>query len=232
MRYVTAIALSVLLGLCALAAPALAEKPATVSVQGQATLRRAPDQAVLTVGVLTRADTAAQAAEANARDMNQVRAALKAKLGPQDTLQSAGYWLRPRTVWNKETQQNEVKGYEASHRVSLTTRDPKALGGLLDAAVKAGANKIDGPSWQLSDPSALQREALAVAFGQAKAKALALAKAAGMKLGPVLKISTGRESSPAPLATFRMAKAASNTSLEPGLVAVSASVSCVFALIP
>ncbi len=162
--------------------------------------------------------------------MNRVLAALKRRLSPQDRLETAGYWLRPRTRWNKQQRRNEVIGYQASHRVRLTSRDPKALGGLLDAAVKAGANSVQGPRWELADPSGAQEKALAAAFAQARSRARALARAAGLKLGPVLSINTGPERAPRFAAALRKANAGPGTPLKPGLVEVSAEVSCVFTL--
>ncbi|MCF8032181.1 MAG: SIMPL domain-containing protein [Desulfarculaceae bacterium] len=223
------ISLSLICLLC-LAAPALAKAPPSITVQGRATLELAPEIGRITVGVQTRANTAAQAAQANAKDMAKVRAALKAKLGPGDSLESAGYWLRRVTRWNKEQKKNEIIGYEASHRLEVSSRDPKALGALLDAAVGAGANSVDGPRWDLADPAAAQRKALAAAFVDAKARAQALAQAAGRPLGPVLKIKAGPSDRPAPLAAMRMAKNEAASELTPGLVQVSAEVTCVFAL--
>jgi uncharacterized protein YggE len=221
-----------LVWLVAAGGAALAGGQPTVTVDGQATLRLKPELGVLTVGVITRAATAEQAAKDNAADMNRVLAALKRRLAPRDRLESAGYRLRPRTRWNKQQQRNEVIGYQASHRVRLTSHDPKALGGLLDAAVKAGANSIQGPRWELADPSGAQRKALAAAFAQAKARARALAQAAGLRLGPVLRIKTGPERGPRFAAAPRLANAKAGTPLEPGLVEVSAEVSCVFTLQP
>lgn len=224
------IALSLICLLC-LAAPAWAKSQATVSVQGRAALELVPDLGRITVGVKNRAATAAEAAKANASVMEKVRAALQAKRQKGDTLESAGYWLRPVTRWNKDQQKSEVIAYEASHRLALSSRDPGSLGVLLDAAVGAGANSVDGPRWGLSDPAQAQRQALAAAFADAKARAQALAKAAGAPLGPVMKIKAGSADRPVPLAAMRLAKGAeANTKLTPGLVTVSAEVSCVFAL--
>jgi len=233
MRGLRIICLGLLLSLTVLAGPALADGPATVAVEGRAELSLPPEVARLTVGVTSRADTAEQAARDNARDMKRVLAALKARLGPKDSLRSAGYRLRPRTRWNKNDKRNEVIGYQATHRVALTSRDPKALGGLLDAAVKAGANSVDGPYWDLADPAAAQRRALTAAFADDRAKAVALAKAADGALGPVLRIETGRAQGPAPLAAMdAVRKGAANTTLEPGLIKLGAEVRCVFALAP
>ncbi|MCB2225201.1 MAG: SIMPL domain-containing protein [Desulfarculaceae bacterium] len=229
MRRVTALSLICLV--CLLAVPAWAVGPATISVQGRAALELAPDLGRLTVGVTSRAATAKAAAQANATVMAKVRAALKAKLGKGDTLESAGYWLRPVTRWNKAQQKSEVIAYEASHRLALSSREAGSLGALMDAAVGAGANSIDGPRWGLADPASAQRQALAAAFADAKARAQALAEAAGAPLGPVKKIKAGAAERPVPLAAMRLAKSAeANTELTPGLVTVSAEVTCIFAL--
>ena len=58
-------------------------------------------------------------------------------------------------------------------------------GALVDAAVGAGANTVDGPSLTLSDEDALYRQALERAVENARAKALALAQAGGFGVGPV-----------------------------------------------
>ena len=50
-------------------------------------------------------------------------------------------------------------------------------GSLVDAAVRAGANNVDGPNLDTADKSALYDEALKQALGDAKGKAQAIASA-------------------------------------------------------
>jgi len=222
----------VLLGL-GLPCVALAQEPvSSIIVNGQATLNLAPEEGVITVGVTTEALTAAQASQANGSAMQKVVDALKKMLGQKGRLETAGYWLRPITTWDKDKKQNITTGYKANHEIRVISRDPLALAGLLDAAVAAGANSVSGPEWQLSDSKAAGLKALAAAFADAKARAQVLARAAGMRLGPVLKIRVaGAEDSP-PVLNRALAKAMAATPLQPNEVQVRAEVNCVFALLP
>lgn len=222
----------VLLGLCLPCAALAQESVSSIIVDGQATLRLAPEEGVITVGVITEALTAAQASEANAAGMQKVVAALKKMLAGKGRLETAGYWLRPLTNWDKENKRNITIGYKAGHKIHVISRDPLALAGLLDAAVAAGANSVSGPEWQLADSKAAGRRALAAAFADAKARAQVLAKAAGMRLGPVLKIRVGGAQDSAPMLNRTLAKAMAATPLQPNEVQVRAEVNCVFALLP
>lgn len=221
----------VLLGLCLPCLALAQENVPSIAVDGQATLSLKPEVGVITLGATTEALTAAQASRDNAAVMQKVVATLKKALGSKDRLETAGYWLRPLTKWDNQAKQNIPVGYQASHEMRLTSRDPLALASLLDAAVAAGANSISGPAWKLADPQAAQRKALAAAFADAHARARALAQAAGMRLGPALKIKVSGADDPGPMLNRGMAKAMAATPLQPYLVQVRAEVSCVFALL-
>ncbi|MCB2193593.1 MAG: SIMPL domain-containing protein [Deltaproteobacteria bacterium] len=223
---------AVLVGLCLPFTALAQDNSPSITVDGEATLRLAPDEGVITVGVSTDALTAAQASQANATAMQKVVSALKDKLGKKGRLETAGYYLRPLTTWDKENKKNTITGYRAQHQVRVTSRDPQALAGLLDAAVAAGANNISGPAWRLSDSQGAQRRALAAAFAEAQARAEVLAKAAGMHLGQVLKIRVSGVPETAPMLNRGMAKAMAATPLQPNEVQVRAEVDCQFALLP
>lgn len=222
----------VLLGLWLPCAALAQETAPSVVVDGEATLRLAPEVGVLQVGVSSEALTAVQASQANAAAMQKVVAALKALLGPQGRLETAGYHLRPITTWDKQSRRNLTTGYRAEHQIRLTSPDPLALAELLDAAVAAGANSVSGPQWRLADSSQAQRRALAAAFADAQAKARALAQAAGMRLGPALRIRVAGAEEAVPLGNRSLAKVMAATPLEPNQVQVRAEVSCEFALLP
>ena len=68
-------------------------------------------------------------------------------------------------------------------RVRLT--DIARVGPVLNAALGAGANRLEGVEFSLEDDGALRREALAQAVTEARGKAEAMAAALGVALGPV-----------------------------------------------
>lgn len=205
----------VLVGLCLPYVTHAQLKAPNVTVDGTATLYLAPDQGVITVGVTNQASTAAQASQANAAAMQKVVDVLKKALDGRGRLETAGYHLRPVTTYYKETRRSQITGYKADHQVRVTSRDPQALAGILDAAVAAGANQVSGPHWGLADPSQAERQALAAAFADAKARAQTLATAAGLALGPLQQMRTGGGVA-APVPMLRsMAKASENTPCKP-----------------
>lgn len=221
--------------LCLMAlAPSAAQAAArqvVVKVTGQAEVHKTPEVAELTVGVVASAPEAARAAAEGALAMNKVLAAVKAKLGPDDKLQTVGYRLSAKTEWDPQTRTSKSAGFEAVNQVRVTSRRPEVIGQVLDAAAAAGANQISGPDWRLADPGAAQVEAQALAFADARAQARGLAKAAGMSLGPLIKVEAGGSGPPRPMARMAlMESAAKNTPMEPGEVTVSAEVTCQFAL--
>lgn len=233
------LALFLVLGLlAALAAPAAGagERQPGLAVTGRASQEFSPDQGRLVVGAVTLAPTSAEAARLNAAVMEKISAAVKAKLGGQDRLKSVGYSLHPRTEWDQATRRAKRVGYEASNRLEVTSRDPQALGAILDAAVAAGANSVSGPAWSLADPAAARRQVQALALADALAQAEALAKAAGLKLGAILALEV--DGATPPLSSPKLAMAAPpgapapETALEPGMIAVQATVRCLFAISP
>jgi uncharacterized protein YggE len=194
----------------------------SVTTNGHGVITAVPDEATVSAGVRTDDATAAAALAANATKMNAVIAALKAAGG--DELQTQQVSLYPTT-----DQQGKVTGYTAQNTVSAKAKIAGA-GALVDAAVGAGANTVDGPSLTLSDQDALYRDALKKAVQDARAKALALADAGGFGVGPVSTVveqsATGRpEFSPVALA----AKDAS-TPIEPGTADVTADVTVSFTI--
>lgn len=236
------LALSLLALLAALwlgAGPARAgdrpERGPAIEVWGSAHLELVPDRGRLVVGVSTQAATAAEAARANAAAMEKVTAAVKAKLTPADQLRTVGYRLYPRNEWDQASRRYRQAGFAAVNRVEITSAEPQTLGAILDAATSAGANDISGPSWSLANPGEARRQAQAGALADARVQAEGLARAAGLALGPVLRIEVSDSASvPVPQMAMRApapaAAPAPETNLEPGVVRVQAQMRVVFGL--
>ena len=195
-------------------------QPSLVTTNGHGDVTAVPDEAVVSAGVNTHAATAAAALSQNAQLMQQVIAALK-NAGGSD-LQTQEVSLNPQT-----DEQGTVTGYVAQDTVSAKAKIA-AAGALIDAAVGAGANTVDGPSLDVSDSDALYRDALKQAVADARAKAQALAQAGGFTVGPVFSVSEGG-AAPQPLYRAAAAPAvAAPTPVEPGTQDVTADVTVSF----
>jgi uncharacterized protein YggE len=194
--------------------------PDTVTVTGSGSVSAVPDRAKISAGVETRAATAKAALAANGAAMQKVIAALRGNGGKDVTTQTVSL----STAFDQNGQPN---GFVASDVASAeTTLD--GAGPLIDAAVAAGANTIDGPSLSRSDADALYRQALAKAVDDAKERAAVLAKAAGRSLGSVTAIV---ESGSAPVPFAAKASAAQDsTPVVSGPQETEASVSVTYEL--
>ncbi len=96
--------------------------------------------------------------------------------------------------------------YRASEGVTVILHRPEAAGELVSAGVAAGATGTRGPNFFVGDREAAYDAALVEAVKRAKAKAEALATAAGAVLGPVITIAEGGDVVTAPK-TFKGAAA-------------------------
>jgi uncharacterized protein len=196
-------------------------QPSLITTTGHGDVTAVPDEAVVSAGVNTHAATAAAALSQNAQLMQQVIAALK-NAGGSD-LQTQQVSLDPQT-----DDQGTVTGYVAQNTVSAKAKIA-AAGALIDAAVGAGANTVDGPSLDVSDSDALYNAALKQAIADARAKAQALAQAGGFTVGPVFAVTEGSPAPvPQPMAWAAKASGAPATPVEPGTQDVTADITVSF----
>jgi hypothetical protein len=227
-------ALAALAGhLAGAAAPALAVEPArrsTVRVVGEGRAAAAPDVAVAFLGVeIAASDLSAATGEANER-MRRVLAALSASGVARKDVQTSRYDVSVERRPDGRGGPAPISGYRVSSEVRVAVRDLAAVGQVLDAAVKAGANASRGLSFQKDDPSAERGRALSAAISAARAKAEVLARAAGRELGEVLEIAEGG-ARPVPVPAFRAMAATSDAApIEGGELQFSAQVEVVYAL--
>jgi uncharacterized protein len=203
---------------------AAADEPAATTdklvVSGVGSVEAVPDQASFSFGVQTRAATAKAALAANGDAMRKVIAALR-DAGARDLATQSV------SVWPNSGEDGGVSGYVASNSVTATIGIDRA-GDLVDAAAAAGANEISGPSMSREDSDRLYRQALAEAVENARARAQALAKAAGRTLGGISEISEGAE---AAIPYYERAAATdSATPVVPGKQETNATISVTFEL--
>jgi hypothetical protein len=156
-----------------------------ITVVGQGEAKGAPDTASIQLGVQTESATAREALTSNNTQMQALVAKLK-ELGIADKdIQTSNIAIYPRYDNNGRA----VEAYQVSNTVTVRIRDITATGALLDQVVDAGANNINGISFMINDPRQIQQTARDAAIADARARAEAMAKAAGVTLGQVLAIS-------------------------------------------
>ncbi len=213
----------------------------TLSAEGR--VARAPDLAVFTAGVTSQGKTAAEALAANSADMNKVIAALK-KAGITDKdIQTSNLNLNP-IYAPQRTQpdgtvypaQPTIIGYQVSNQVTVRQRDLRGFGRVLDTLVAAGANQINGPSFELDRPDEATDEARTIAMKKARARAQLYADAAGLRIVRIISIGESGGYMPQPMmVNARMAMAdmgGAPTPVAAGEVSMNISLNVVFELAP
>lgn len=162
-----------------------------LSTSGQGEAKVTPDRASVAVNVQTRAVTAEAAAAENAQRTKAVLDAL-GKLGlSRDQLSTEGYTVYPEMRYDKDGGSPHVAAYVVTNSVRAETKRPEQAGAIVDAAVSAGANMINGLSFYASSIDEARRQAIGAAVANARADAEAMARAAGGTLGALLELSTG-----------------------------------------
>jgi uncharacterized protein YggE len=202
-----------------------------LSVSAQAEVRRAPDIATLSTGVVTQAADANAAMRANAGRMEQVIAAIRdAGIEGRD-IQTGGIHLNPQYRY-AEDRPPAITGYQASNTVNITVRDIARLGKILDALVATGANQVNGPAFDVESRDQALDEARRKAVEKARARAAMYAESLGLRVRRIVSISEGaRIDVPVPMARMRMESAmAADTPVSPGENVLGVNLDIVFEL--
>ncbi len=215
--------IAVLLSIAAMPARAW-EKPFRFSITGHGEVKAEPDIAWLTLGTQTRARTAAKALAANTQAMRAVFDLLKSKFGVADRdMATSNFAITPvyehfPPIKGRPTPPPRLVGYDVSNTLTVRVRDLKRLGGIIDAVVRAGANRVQGISFGFSDRRKLLDEARRKAVEDAKARAKLYAEAVGFTLGPVVDVREGGVR-PAPVRRMKFARAVAMEAAAPVPVA-------------
>lgn len=216
-------------------AMAQAADTGVIRVSGSATVSVTPDRAQVSFAVVSESDDAADAAAKNATAMTAVLAAVRADGAPGLDVGTFGYGLTPvYTTVNEDGQRvQRIQGYRAVNNVRATTTDVDAVGGIIDAAIGAGANRVSGLGFEASNTDDARGEALRQAVERARAEAEIIAAALGRTLGPAIEVSGGAEVPRGGEMMMRMdAMSAADTPIEAGDQTVRAQVSITFAIGP
>ena len=193
-----------------------------------------PDTALLELGVETRGSSPAEALDACARALDQVRAALDAEGVEPARRTTSGLQLQE--DWELRQPGRGPVAYQAGARLTVRLAQPERAGQVAAAAVAAGGHdaRVHGLGLVAGDPAGVAAAAREAAWRDALARAGQYAELAGMALGPVLEI---REAPPPPPDARPMRLLAAEAgpagpATEPGETTVWAAVSVTWALRP
>jgi uncharacterized protein YggE len=196
-----------------------------VFTSGDGSVSKMPDTAFLYAGVESQQPSASAAQSDLASKAAKLITRIKA-LGVADKdLNTSGYAVGPMYTPSGQT----VSGYLASEQLQITWHDVTTVGKALDAIVQEGGATNVGASFGLADPRAAQAAARTLAIADARSRAQAMATAAGVSLGQVIRVSDLTSSAP-PVPYNVGAAASPATQLPVGELTVSVTVEVDFAI--
>ncbi len=181
-----------------------------INVSGEGIVYLAPDIATLQLGVLSEADTARDALSSNNKQMAAVIASMKEGGIADKDLQTSGFSIQPRYVYDnpkpgEEQKPPRIVGYTVSNNLAVKIRDLKKVGEILDRSVTLGINNGGNIQFGNDDPKEAISKARAAAMKDAKDRAEVLLSAAGAKLGKIIEINESfSRPLPMPMAKGRM----------------------------
>jgi uncharacterized protein YggE len=119
--------------------------------------------------------------------MNSIIAALK-NLGIADEdIQTSMISVSP--VYDYNSSSPHITGYQVSNVVSVHVKDISKVADVIDDSVAAGANTVNGVSFDVADRSGVENQARDAAVKDARSHADALASAAGVTITGVASIA-------------------------------------------
>lgn len=159
----------------------------TLDVTGRGTLTVKYDTAQIRVGFTSLESNATTAYSAMGTSMDKVASTLKAAGINEDDLQTGQFTMNEE--WDYTQAGRNFKGYRVTNTLIVTTHDLKKVADLIQVAIDAGANNLQGVSFSVQDTDKLMDQALDLAVADAKAKAERVASKLGAKVAGVYRIS-------------------------------------------
>jgi len=210
----------------------------TITVVGIGRERSKPDTAELRIAIEQNAPTAQAASQQAAKAATQVVDAVRKQLGTDGRVDTGGYQLNP--VYRSDPQTPgkprgpEITSYTAVNQLTIRTSKLDGVGTLIDAAITAGASRVDSLAFMVADPTPVQAAALRTAGADAAGQAAAIADALKVTLRGVLEASTDAVERPMHKqfsgAMMRAEAAMATTPIDPGDVTTEARVRVVYAI--
>ncbi|MGH2625135.1 MAG: SIMPL domain-containing protein [Anaerolineales bacterium] len=203
-------------------------EPRTISVTGIGTVHLPPDVVRVNLGVQTRGADISEAVRENNTLAEAVTAAVKAAGVAEDDIQTTYFNVYSQPQYDEFGNPTGDVTYWVDNTVTVALRQVDALGDLLQKALNAGANSVQGVTYSVDDPEAALAGARTEALEDARRQAEQLASGAGATVGPILSLtetSSGGASYPSDFD-----KGAAGVPTEPGTLEYQISVYVTYTL--
>jgi len=205
----------------------------TISVTGMAIQKVKPDRVTVTFAVETMNKTAGGALRANSEAMNKVLGALVDAGVKENETRTSFFSIAPTYNYSQTGNVQELTGYIVTNSILVESSNLTNVSDWVDAAVRAGANRVDSLSFTVSEEKMdeLRADLTQKATDNARNKANALAQSLNLTITGVKAASLNDFSNPInPLAlSFGAAVSESiKTPITPGEQTVTSTVTVIY----
>ncbi len=206
---------------------------ATITVTGQAQGLQKNQIATFTAGVSAINDDKEQAiAEVNQKAEQIIQAVKQFGIPDKDIqTQNLSVNQRQEQYWEDDRQKTRKGQWSVNNSIELTLREIDRADKLAALLGQTNATNIYGPNFRVDDSQQADDELLAQAIKDAQEKAQVMAQASQAKLGKIVSVTEGYQSSSAyPIRLDGMGGGGGAPPVEPGTSTVSKSVTVIFEL--
>ncbi len=232
------IATSLALLAMTLTQPASAEEYAyrTITVTGDANVKKAPDKATISISIEEESEDLAAAKKATDDQLEALYSIAKNAGIAEKDMQTTYSSIQPVYDYNNGTR--SFRSYNVNHQVELTLKQPDKVAALTEKLLAAKIDQINNVTYGLQEEDDAQSEALKKALAKAKTKAQMMASSLGESVDRVLQINeSGVSFQPLPIMMRKSmmmsgAPMAEDASVAPptGEIAINANVTVTFSL--
>lgn len=144
-----------------------------ITVSGEGKVKARPDTAYIDLGITTRNTSVSSAQQQTASKMNSMLKKIKALGIRSKDIRTSDYNIY---------RDDQTNVFVVTSDVTVTVRDIQKSGKLLDEAIRAGANNVNGISFGIEDRAKLEQQARQKAMQDAHNKASQLAGFGGLQI--------------------------------------------------
>lgn len=161
------------------------EKERSIVVSGSGEVMVTPDKAQFVVGILSQDKKLESAKEANDEIARKVLAVLKQHDIAAEDIKTDFLYIQPKS----SDYASAIYAYSVSKSIKVIVRDLNDLESIISDVLDAGANRLYGLSFEVTDVEKYEQEARTKAIQAAKEKAVAMAGDLGQEIGEPIYIS-------------------------------------------
>jgi uncharacterized protein YggE len=173
--------------------------PRTLSVNGEGTVKVAPDIATIYLSVITQDPDVSKSWNDNNAKATAAVAAVEGLGVKAEDIQSDFTVIQQDKYDPVSGKPTGEVDYIVTHTLTVTARDLTKVGDILGAAQAAGVNSVGGVSFALNDPTQAVSQARALAVADAVARANEIAKGLGVIIVRVITVNEYGATVPVPM---------------------------------